>query len=277
MWKNYSRSYIKNNRASSISVMAAAFVATMFLSLLCCIAYNFWTYEIESIVLNEGDWQGRIIGRIDEDDLSIIQNFANVREAVINTELSEKENTVIDICFQNARTIYRDMPLISEQLGLNSSNIEYHSLLLSRYFIHDPQDADPPLLLAFYLGILIIVVVSLILIIRNSFELSMNARIHQFGIFSSIGATPKQIRICLLQEALALSILPIILGSLTGIAVSYGFIELVDTFAKDVSGRHAAVFQYHPFLFAGTIFSSVLTVFFSAWIPARKLSRITPL
>lgn len=277
MWKNYSKSYIKNNRASSISVMAAAFVATMFLSLLCCIAYNFWTYEIESIVLNEGDWQGRIIGRIDEDDLSIIQNFANVREAVINTELSEKENTVIDICFQNARTIYRDMPLISEQLGLNSSNIEYHSLLLSRYFIHDPQDADPPLLLAFYLGILIIVVVSLILIIRNSFELSMNARIHQFGIFSSIGATPKQIRICLLQEALALSILPIILGSLTGIAVSYGFIELVDTFAKDVSGRHAAVFQYHPFLFAGTIFSSVLTVFFSAWIPARKLSRITPL
>ena len=206
MWKDYSKSYIKNNRASSISVMAAAFVATMFLSLLCCIAYNFWTYEIESIVLDEGGWQGRIAGEIDETDLSIIQNFANVREAVINTELSEEENTVIDICFQNARTIYRDMPLISEQLGLESDAVEYHSLLLSRYFIHDPQDSEPPLLLALYLGILIIVAVSLILIIRNSFELSMNARIHQFGIFSSIGATPKQIRICLLQEALALSI-----------------------------------------------------------------------
>lgn len=277
MWKDYSKSYIKNNRASSISVMTAAFVAAMFLSLLCCIAYNFWTYEIESIVLNEGDWQGRIVGRIDEADLSIIQNFANVREAVINTELSEEGNTVIDISFQNARRIYQDMPLITEQLGLNTDTVEYHSLLLSRYFIHDPQDADPPLLLALYLGILIIVAVSLILIIRNSFELSMNARIHQFGIFSSIGATPKQIKICLLQEALALSILPIMLGSLIGIAVSYGLIELVNIFAEDVSGRHAAVFQYHPFLFAVTIFSSVLTVFFSAWIPARKLSMITPL
>lgn len=81
----------------------------------------------------------------------------------------------------------------------------------------------------------------------------------------------------MLQEALALSIFPIILGSLIGIAVSYGLIELVNIFAKDVSGRHAAVFQYSPFLFAVTIFSSVLTVFFSAWIPARKLSRITPL
>ncbi len=277
MWKDYSKSYIKNNRASSISVMAAALVATMFLSLLCCIAYNFWTYEIESIVLDEGGWQGRIAGEINENDLSTIQNFANVKEAVINTELSEEENTVIDIYFQNARTIYRDMPLISEQFGLDNDAVEYHSLLLSRYFIHDPQDSEPPLLLALYLAILIIVAVSLILIIRNSFELSMNARIHQFGIFSSIGATPKQIRICLMQEALVLSVLPIILGCFIGIAFSCGFIELINIFAKDVSGRHAAVFQYHPFLFAITIFSSVLTVFFSAWIPARKLSRVTPL
>lgn len=277
MWKDYSKSYIKNNRASSMSVMAAALIATMFLSLLCCLAYNFWTYEIESIVLDEGDWQGRIIGEINESDLATVQNFANVKDAVINAELSEEKNTVFDIYFQNARTIYRDMPLISEKLGLDNNAVEYHSLLLSRYFIHDPQDAQPPLLLALYLAILIIVSVSLILIIRNSYELSMNARIRQFGVFSSIGATPKQIRICLLQEALALSVLPIILGSFIGIAVSYGLIELINIFAKDVSGRHAAVFQYHSFLFVITILFSVLTVFFSAWIPARKLSRITPL
>lgn len=42
MWKDYSKGYIKNNRASSISIMAAVLVATMFLSLLCSIAYNFW-------------------------------------------------------------------------------------------------------------------------------------------------------------------------------------------------------------------------------------------
>ncbi len=277
MWKDYSKSYIKNNRASSVSVMAAALVAAMFLSLLCSIAYNFWTYEIENIVLEEGDWQGRITGGTGEDALSTIQNFANVRKAVINEELSEKENTVIDIYFENARTIYRDMPLISAQLGLEEDDVCYHSLLLSRYFIHDPQDADPPLLLALYTGILIIVAVSLILIIRNSFELSMNARIHQFGIFSSIGATPKQIRICLLQEALALSVIPIILGSLLGIAISYGLIEVINAFANDISGRHEAVFQYHPLLFAVTVSSSVLTVLFSAWIPAGKLSRMTPL
>ena len=254
MWKDYSKSYIKNNRASSVSVMAAALVATMFLSLLCSIAYNFWAYEIEKIVLEEGDWQGRIVGGVDENDLSIIQNFANIEKAVVNKELSEKEDTVIDIYFQNTRTIFRDLPLISAQLGLEDDSIQYHSLLLSRYFIHDPQDAEPPMLLALYLGILVIVAVSLILIIRNSFELSMNARIHQFGIFSSIGATPKQIRICLLQEALVLSAVPILLGSLLGIAISYGLIKVVNIFAGSVAGRHEAAFSYHPLLFAVTIF-----------------------
>ena len=277
MWKDYSKSYIRNNYASSVSIMAAVLIATMFLSLLCSIAYNFWTYEIEKIIIEEGGWQGRITGEIDKAGLYMIQNFANVDKAVINEELSEKEDIVIDIYFKNARTIYHDMPLISVQLELEEDTIEYHSLLLSRYFIHDPKDKEPPMLLMLYLIILIIVIVSLILIIRNSFELSMNARIHQFGIFSSIGATPRQIRICLLQETAVVSFIPIIFGSLLGITISRGLIGAINIFAADVSGRHGAVFHYHPYILSVTILSSVLTVLFSAWIPARKLSKMTPL
>ena len=278
MWKDYSKSYIKNNRASSISIMAAAFVATMFLSLLCSIAYNFWAYDVEQTILEEGDWQGRIVCEsLSSDDLSMICQFANVEKAVVNEELSQKGKVVADVYFKNARTIYSDMPLIAAQLGLNKDSIQYNSLLLSRYFIHDPEDATPPMLLTLYAVILIIVAVSLILIIRGSFELSMNARIHQFGIFSSIGATPRQIRTCLLQEAMALSILPMLIGSMSGILISYGVIKAVNFFASDVSGRHEAVFQYHPSIFAATVFISFLTVIFSAWIPARKLSRMTPL
>ncbi len=278
MWKDYSKSYIKNNRASSISIMAAAFVATMFLSLICSIAYNFWAYDVEQIILEEGDWQGRIVCKsLGSNDLSMVCQIANVKKAVINEELSQKEKIVADVYFKNARTIYRDMPLIAARIGLNEDSIQYNSLLLSRYFIHDPEDATPPMLLTLYAVILIIVAVSLILIIRGSFELSMDARIHQFGIFSSIGATPRQIRTCLLQEAMVLSILPMLIGSMSGILISYGVIKAVNFFASDVSGRHEAVFQYHPSIFVATVFISFLTVIFSAWIPARKLSRMTPL
>ena len=284
MWKDYSRSYIKNNRASSVSIMAAVLAATMFLSLLCSIAYNFWVYDVEQIILEEGGWQGRIVcealdsDALSEDNLlSLVYQFANVEKAVINEELSKKEGKVADVYFKNVRTIYHDMPFIAAQLGLNEDSIQYNALLLSRYFIHDPADEAPPMLLALYAVILIIVAVSLILIIRGSFELSMNARIHQFGIFSSIGATPRQIRTCLLQEAMVLSMLPMLVGSMSGILISFGVIKAVNFFASDVSGRHEAVFQYHMSIFAATIFISFLTVIFSAWIPARKLSRMTPL
>ncbi len=278
MWKDYSRSYIKKNRASSVSIMAAVLAAAMFLSCVCSIAYNFWAYDVEKIMLEEGGWQGRIVCEtLGSDDLSVIRQFANVEKAVVNEELSSKEGTVADIYFKNARTIYRNMPFIAAQLGLKEDSIRYNSLLLSRYFIHDPEDASPPMLLALYTAVLILVSASLILIIRSSFELSMNARIHQFGILSSIGAAPRQIRICLLQEAMALSVVPMLFGSILGFFISFCVIKAVNFFAADVSGRHEAVFQYHPFLFVAAVFISLLTVIFSAWIPARKLSRMTPL
>lgn len=90
---------------------------------------------------------------------------------------------MIDVYFRNARTIFQDMPLIVRQLGLEDDAASYHLLLLSRYLIHDPQDETPPLLMTFYLVVLLLLSLSLILVIHNSFAVSMNARVHQFGIF----------------------------------------------------------------------------------------------
>ncbi len=277
MWKDYSKSYIKNNRSSSISIIAAALISALCLSFLCSFFFNVWVAEIENISRQEGNWQGRITGQIDDDDLFIIHNFANVEKAVINTELSEGEDIVVDIYFQNMRTIFQDMPLITSQLGLEEGAAEYHLVLLSRYLIHDPQDKTPPLLMSFYLVILFIMSLSLILVIHNSFAVSMRARIHQFGIFSSIGATPKQIRKCLVQEAMVLCLLPMMFGTLLGIAVSYGVIQAMNVLGENVPGAYITAFAYHPAVFVFTSLLSILTVLISVWIPARKLSKMTPL
>ena len=277
MWKDYSIGFIKKNRASSVSVLVAAFISALFLSLLCGLFYNFWNYEIESVVLEEGNWQGRISGSFEEDTVSEIENFATVKTAVLNEELSDDQNLVVDICFDNMRAVYQDMPLIARQLGVPETSVSYHESLLSNYFINDPQDSNPPLLMAFYLFVLLLVSVSLILIIHNSFAVSMNTRVHQFGIFSSIGATPGQIRICLLQEAVMLCVIPILLGSFFGIALTFGTIQAVNVLAEGIVGRHEAVFTYHPLVFAVTILTSFLTVLISTWLPARKLSKMTPL
>lgn len=101
MWKDYSLSYLKNNRASSVSIMVAAFIATLFLALLCSLFYNFWTYEVEQIILDEGSWQARITGELDEADLAAIQNFGNVERVTVNQKLSRDGTVAADITFHN--------------------------------------------------------------------------------------------------------------------------------------------------------------------------------
>ncbi len=277
MWKEYSTSYLKHNRASGRSIMAAVFVAALLLSLLHSHAYNLWRDEINRITAKEGDWQGRITGRITEQELSVIRNFANVEHAGVNEELSEGAEKTVDIYFKNRRRIFQDMPLIAEELRISEEHMSYHLELLSRYLVHDPQDFTPPLLMSFYLAVLVIVSVSLILIIRNSFELTMQARIHQFGILSSIGAAPRQIRACLLQEAAVLSVLPMLFGSMLGIAVSCGVVQAAKLYIGNVSEKTETVFCYHPLVIVITILSAGAVVLFSAWLPARKLSKMTPL
>ncbi len=276
MWKAYSSDYIKNNRSSGVSVMIAAFVSAVLLSLLCGSFYNMWKYEVERIELEEGGWQSRLTGAFDRQDIETARNFANIREAAIRD--GEGAETVMELYFDDYRAVFSDTPRIADQFGVMPEQINYNYALLAMYMIRSPQDTAPRLLFPMFVAILLLASVSLILIIHNSFAVSMNARMHQFGIFASIGATPKQIRACLLQEAAVLCAAPILVGNLLGIAGSMGVIRLSNILlGNDIPGRHEAAFGYHPLVLALTLCATALTVWISAWLPARKLSRLMPL
>ena len=207
-----------------------------------------------------------------------IKNFANVKDVVISEKGAQIPEPMIDIYFDDMGAVLDDTMQIAKVLGVSSKNVIYNHELLAMYMIRDPQDTAPRLLFPLFILIAGIASFSLIIVIHNSFAVSMNARIHQFGIFSSIGATPKQIRSCLLQEAAALCILPILIGNLFGILMSMGLIHMAnDLLGSDVAGRHEAVFGYHPLVLAATLLLTVVTIWISAWMPARKLSRLTPL
>ncbi|MDE7254056.1 MAG: ABC transporter permease [Acetatifactor sp.] len=278
MWKDYSLDYIKNNRASSLSVRLSAFISALLLSLLCGLFYNAWKYEVERIVQEEGGWQSRIMEELADEDIEAIKNFANVKDVVVNKMGYAGVETVIDIYFDDMKSVFSDTPHIAEQVGIQPEEIVYHYELLAMYLIRDEKDTAPRLLFPMFIMITLAASFSLIIIIHNSFAVSMNARIHQFGIFSSIGATPKQIRICLLQEAAILCTVPILAGNLLGIAGSMGLVWLSNIcLGSDIPGRHEAIPGYHPLVLLVTLLITVLTIWISAWLPSRKLSRLTPL
>ncbi len=278
MWKDYSLSYIKNNRSSGVSVMIAAFISALLLSLLCGLFYNLWKYEVERLELEEGAWQSRLTGELDQEDAAFIKNFANVKDAVINEGEASSGENVIDIYFDHMSAVLADTPQIAESVGVSPEAVAYHDALLSMYLIRSPQDSAPRLVFPLFILITGMASFSLIIIIHNSFAVSMNVRIHQFGIFSSIGATPRQIRTCLLQEAAVLCAVPVLAGNLIGVIGCMGLMQMTNILlGSGVPGRHEASFGYHPLVLALTLLLTVITIWISAWLPAGKLSRLTPL
>lgn len=257
--------------------MVAAFISALLLSLLGSLFYNLWNYEVERIKAEEGGWHGRIVGAVDMAGLEHIQNQDNVEKAFINEELSDGQEIVVDVYLKKLKDAFRDMLKIAEQAGLSDEAVIYHYELLNLYFIRDSGDSALRWVFPFAVLVTTASCFSLILVIHNAFAVTMNARVHQFGILASVGATPKQIRTCLLQEAFALCAAPIAAGSLFGILLGMGIVAGTNVMLADVERRLVLSFQYHPAILILSLLASVLTVWISAWIPAGKLSRMTPL
>lgn len=273
MWKEYSVSYLKNNKTTSVSLMVAAFISAMFLSLITSVFYNVWTDNIHRIVTDEGDWQAKITVSITKKYNEKIQSTANVKDVKTIETVNGMETLVY---FHDLGSIYTDMPTIAKLIEIDATAIQYHDMLLSQYFIFAPDDEHPPMLLAFYVFVMAVTCIALILIIRNAFLVSMQSRLHQLGILQSIGATPRQIRICLLQEAFTLCLIPILIGIGGGVVLCTIFIGFANGVAGTYHGEKVA-FTYHFSLFLIALLASIFTVLCSAWLPARRLSKMSPL
>ncbi len=265
------------SHTQAVSIRVAALISALLLSLLCSLFYNFWVYEVERIQIEEGTWQSRLTGELDQDDLKRIKTYAKTVSAEINQERSKEGKTTVDLSFERIRTVFSDTEKIAELVNVPKENIEYHYSLLNLFLIRSTQDTAPRLLFPFMLAVTFLACATLVLMIHHSFAVTMQTRIHQFGILSSIGATPRQIRAGLLREALGVCMLPGAAGNLLGIAGSMWVIDRTNTLAAETAGRHEAVWSYHPAVFFLTVGVTFVTVWISAWIPARKMSKMTPL
>lgn len=267
MWKDYSVNYLKKNKSTAVSIMVAVLVASMFISFLCTLFYNMWIDNVDRIKIDEGDWQARITANLSDNEINTINNFANVDKVIVS------DNGTINIYFTKPSDIYEDMPLIAEKLNIDDEHIEYHSTLLQKQFIYSKENGEKPMPIELLYGaIILIMCASLIMIIKNAFRFSMNTRIRQLGILQSIGATPKQLRIVMIQEAFVLSVPSVIIGIAAGVGLVEVFIKYANSFTSQI-GLQGVKLHYHIVLFIVTFAVTMCTVLISIWLPARKLSR----
>lgn len=127
--------------------------------------------------------------------------------------------------------------------------------------------------------LLLIVAVGSVLLIYNSFSISVAQRTTQFGILKSMGATKKQIRGSVLYEALLLSCIAIPLGALAGcLGIGVTLYLLRDSFGF-IAGS-TKVQMGLTISWPGLALSAVLcllTTLISAWIPARRALQVSPM
>lgn len=132
-----------------------------------------------------------------------------------------------------------------------------------------------------YSFIMVLAAAALVTMIHNGFEVSMNSRIRQMGILQSIGATQKQVRSILLQEVCILCMIPIAAGVLLGVLFCYNLVQagiLLSNRYEEYKTLHYEVkFYYHFAILVVSLVFSFVTVLISAWIPAFKLSKLSPL
>ena len=127
-----------------------------------------------------------------------------------------------------------------------------------------------------YIAVFTIASLALIMMIHHAFAATMTNRIHQLGILQSVGATPRQIKSALVNEVVVLSLPAIIVGNIIGMGLSWAVMAFIINSTANLRD-YTLTFTYHPFVFLGSFGFSMLTAVVSAWIPARKLSRMTPL
>ena len=114
-----------------------------------------------------------------------------------------------------------------------------------------------------------------IIVIYNSFAISVMERKKQFGLFSSIGTTKRQLMKTVYFEAIIISLIGIplgILGAYLGIGT---VLKITNSLLK--LGDNSLILATYPLFIIIPIIFMLITVLVSAFIPALKASRVSPI
>ena len=180
------------------------------------------------------------------------------------------------------RSLYNraeDLQTRLQASGDTGATMRYHTSLLAYYGCSDNNGFITAMYSSATILILIIMIGSISLI-YNAFAISISERSKQFGMLTSVGATRKQKRDSVFFEGGVIGLISIPIGVAAGLGgaagVFYFVNQLVIKFWAESFNLTFRVILSLPAIAAAVVFS-VLTIFISAYLPARKASKITPI
>ncbi len=124
----------------------------------------------------------------------------------------------------------------------------------------------------------VIIVVTSVFCIKNSFDISITEKTKQYGMLRSIGATKKQIRKNVFFEATILGLIGIPIGLLCGLLASYILVFVCNYFlAGSLEENLEIIFAFSYLAIIVAIILGMLTIYLSALRSARRAAKVSPI
>lgn len=231
--------------------------------------------ESEVSLINTKKITYKVVGILEND---IYRSNYDVGIPIYTYQDNQKTGTMNSfIYFKNMKDTRNFSNLWKEELELSNEQVKINESLLDLYG-QSRYDNFMGAIISSLTIILVILSIACIIVIYNSFAISVMERKKQFGLLSSIGTTKKQIRKTVFFEAFIVGTIGIVLGIL-GAYIGIGCVlAIINELVPNIfgAGSPLKLVTYPLFIIIPIIFM-IATVLISALLPARSASRITPI
>lgn len=238
--------------------------------------YTFVTYSDELAAIdngtksevNEADTMLTVYSRYTQ---KALRNKDAVTADIIGVDekLFEKaNNSSVEMSAEESDRFLKEMENAKYDIYINGFLISYECVF--------PIDGTFKALFTVAAVVALIIILTSVYCIKNSFNISITEKIRQYGMLASVGATRRQIKSSVKTEAAMLGVVGIPVGTMSGILASLILVKVVNALSAGWLNFALSFHTSLPALILAVILS-IATIYFSATGSARRAAKVTPL
>lgn len=187
----------------------------------------------------------------------------------VDEKLFEKaNNSSVEMSAEESDRFLKEMENAKYDIYMNGYLISYECVF--------PIDGSFKALFTVAAVVALIIILTSVYCIKNSFNISITEKIRQYGMLASVGATRRQIKSSVKTEAAMLGVVGIPVGTMSGILASFILVKVVNALSAGWLNFALSFHTSLPALILAVILS-IATIYLSATGSARRAAKVTPL
>lgn len=217
-----------------------------------------------------------IVGFLDS-NLNFSRRMEGITYYDSNSDVNNA-NYIAYVNFKDDSNVHKAVKKLLNDLGGTNQNtfkVSYNEQVL-RFLLQSNNNGYNTALISGIVFLGIIVVLAMSAVIYNIFNIAILERISQYGLIRCLGATKEQIRKLVVKEAFILSAIGIPIGIITGTFAIKMVMSLLNIIVPDLPYGNLKLI-ISPYIIIISAVLSLISIYISAFGPARRTSKISPL